>query len=167
MKNIWKRMSLEKNPYYTTAFAVARVPRETCRKRTVEKIIGQTRRIVNNEAQEILVGGKAVDEADLNWAFEILLNSETRMMEELIHHATERPPLEKIRKKLGEVDRMLEGEVDGEEQNPMPCVEGLGREALRAFVAEERAENTAFGAAELEETPPFGHFENGSGDGKN
>ena len=66
--NVWRRGSLNKNPYARTAFRLARVPRETTRHRVMVQLIGRTKRIVSLDPKAHSIGGKPVTEAEINSA---------------------------------------------------------------------------------------------------
>ena len=96
--NVWRRSSLSKNPYRRTAFRVARVPREVVRHRTIVELIGRTKRIVHTMPQEHTIDGKPVTLMEVNAAEQILLDPKQRILEELLEHTVEKPPLKQIQK---------------------------------------------------------------------
>ena len=156
--NIWRRYSLERNPYLRNAFRVARVPRELVSHPKLVKLMSQTRRIADVGGHSI--AGQPVSPADVNAAVSLLLDPRQRIAEELLEHATEKPPLEAIRK-LGSKSRELLSITE-----PVPLTQmnpDVLRDWARAIAAEFLAQNPgpdpSFGALELDLPPPFGWFE--------
>jgi hypothetical protein len=85
--NPWRRGPLTVNPYYRTAFAVTRVPREVVQRKTVVGVIGQTRKVVRTDPRAHELVGGPVTEPELNAAEQILLDPHRRVIEELLTHA--------------------------------------------------------------------------------
>src|SRR5438552_697743 len=110
--NLWLCGSVLTNPYYRTPFRVARVPREVVRHRTVVELIGRTRQLVNSGASAYTINGQAVRNTEINGAEQILLDPIQRVLAELLEHATEKPPLETVRKLAREVARTMEPEAE-------------------------------------------------------
>ena len=155
--NIWRRTSLTENPYYRTAFRLARVPREVVRHKLIVQIIGQTRRTVCADPQAHVVAGEPVTEAMINAAEAILLDPQKRIAEELLEHAAEKPALEPVRKLLAEVDAALAG--DEADTLPVVNLDALRpwtTSLVRQFLSTQSVPDPSFGARELELIPPFG-----------
>src|SRR4051812_33324190 len=95
--NVWRRGSPTVNPYDRTAFAVARVPREVTRHRTLVQLLGKARQVVRADPQAHVLPGGPVTESEINAAEQILFAPQKRIVEELLTHATEVPPLERVR----------------------------------------------------------------------
>lgn len=158
--SIWRRGSLEENPYVRTAFRVARVPREVVRHRSVAELVAQTRRLVSADPKGHLIRGEPVTEAELNAAEQVLLDPARRVQEELLHHAEERLPLKRLRDLARELDAALADPDEG----PLPV---RSYEALRPWSASLVADwlatlprpDPSLGALELELLPPFGPLE--------
>src|SRR6266542_4006140 len=111
--NVWHRGSLTENPYYRTAFRVGRVPRDVVRHRTVVQLLGQTRRIVAADPQAHTVRGEPVTDAMLNAAEQVLLDAKQRIVEELLEHAAEEPPLDRVRQLARQAAAALAADDDG------------------------------------------------------
>jgi hypothetical protein len=153
--SVWRRGPVTTNPYHRTAFAVARVPREVVRHKTVVALLGQARQVVRADPQAHVLPGGPVSEPEINAAERVLLDAPRRLAEELLVHAAEAPPLEAVRRLLAEVTEALAGDDE-----PAPG----GREGLRCllgplvveFLAAAPPSEPSFGALETESIPPFG-----------
>lgn len=155
--NIWRRGSLLENPYVRNAFRVARVPREVVRHRTIVQLIGQTERIVNTDPTAHTIRGKPVSNAQINVAAQILLDPKQRILEEMLVHATETPPLERIRRLAADAAAAMAANDTG--RLPVTNLEGLepwAREMVRQFLDNIPGPDPSFGALELDLVPPFG-----------
>ena len=155
--NIWRRAALNKNPYYRTAFRLARVPRETVQHATMVRLLGQTRKVVDADPQAHRISGEAVTRTDINAAEQILLDPKQRIAEELLHHATELPPLQAVRKLNAEVAACLEADASPVLRPGNP--EGLAALAqilVQRYLSTVPEPTPSFGALELELVPPFG-----------
>ncbi len=155
--NIWRRGSLSKNPYYRTAFCVARVSCETTRHRTIVQLIGQTRRIVNTNLQAHMIKAEPVSDAEINTAEQILLDPKQRIVEELLQHTTEKPPLARIHRLVKKVTESMTSE--NIEQLPVTNFGGLqtwARSLVHQFINGKSDTKSSFGAFELNVAPPFG-----------
>lgn|GEM_PF-2052850 len=158
--NIWRRGgSVMQNPYERTAFRIARVPAETVRYKTIVQLIGQTRRVVRAGAGVHAVKGRPVTDAELNAAEKVLLDAETRIAEELLHHRAEPPParaldslLRKVRNPAGE------GMETGETEAPS-WLKSWVEEAARRVPDAPSSPCPFFGPDELTLVPPFGDGE--------
>ncbi len=155
--NIWRRESLSKNPYWRTAFLVTRVPREEVRRRAVVHTIGDTRRIVGADPLAHVIDDKPVTIEEINTAERILLDPRLRILEELIEHTAEVPPLEEVRQLAREADAALSAQAT--EPLPVSNLEDLRAWAevlVRDFLQSVPGPDPAFGALELGLVPPFG-----------
>jgi hypothetical protein len=158
--NVWRRGSLLRNPYLRNAFRVARVPRESTNHRTIVQLIGQTRRAISTDPAAHRIAGTPVTLADLNAASDILLNGRERMSEELLHHATEKVPLDRLRALADRAARSLAGEASAP-----PSLAELGvmrpwlATLVRRFLDQAPRLDPAFGAQELDLVSPLGDLE--------
>ncbi len=156
--NIWRRGSLSRNPYRRTAFRVARVPREVVRHRTIVELIGRTKRIVNTKPQEHTIDGKSVTLTEVNMAEQILLDPKQRILEELLEHSLEKPPLARVRKLAQEA--ALAMEIETVEQLPVTNLIALqvwASDLVQKFLGDAPDPDPSFGALELDIIPPFGN----------
>lgn len=158
--NVWRRGPLLENPYYRTAFRVARVRPEDVQHRALVKMIGSTRRLVAADPQAHTIQGRPVTEADINVAEGILLDARQRIVEELLEHPTEQLPLDGVRRLMQDIIVALAGQESG----PLPVVNWnglfpLADVLLRQFLAEKAV--PVLGALELEVVPPYGRAEEG------
>ncbi|MGE0129089.1 MAG: hypothetical protein AB7U82_13505 [Blastocatellales bacterium] len=161
MMNIWRRGLLTQNPYYRTPFRIARVPREITRHRTIVKLIGDTRQLVNRDPQSHRINGSPVTDAEINAAEPALTDPKRRIIEELLEHAAEEPPLGPVRKLAQEVAEAMA--VDSPERpsetwmvNDLGALQGLATSLIRQFLEQAPQHSPSFGALELEIVPPFG-----------
>jgi hypothetical protein len=158
--NIWRRGPLTQNPYLRTAFRVARVPREITRRRTLVRLVNQTRHVVSIDPQAHTIRGAPVTMTKLNAAEQILLDPPQRILEELLEHAAEAPPLEQVRKLAAEATRALA--EDGLTSAPVTNLRGLqlwAHSLAQQFLESVPGPDPSFGALELDIVPPFGHLE--------
>lgn len=157
VSNLWLRGSLV-NPYYRTAFRVARVPREVVRHRTLVQLVSQTRQLVETDPKAHSIGGLPVTSSEVNTAQQTLMDPQARILEELLEHATEKLPLEAIRKLAQEVAQAMDAE--GALSNPdIKPLELLAPTLIREFLTAVPGTGPSFGAVELETPPPFGQEE--------
>lgn len=154
--NLWRRGSLTRNPYHRTAFAVAQVPREVVRHSILVKLLGQTRRIVNADPQAHTIQGEPVTGAEINAAEQILLDPRQRIVEELLVHATEKPPLEQVRQLAREVAEAMSVGSEAVPVTNIAAFEGLAQYLVARFLAGAPSAELSFGALELDLVPPFG-----------
>jgi hypothetical protein len=155
--NIWRRGSLLENPYTRNAFRITRVPREVVRHRTIVQLIGQTKRIVNTDPSAHTVKEKPVMIAQVNVAEQILLDPKQRILEELLTHATEMPPLERVRRLAADAAAVMA--VSDTERLPVTnlgCLEPWALAMARQFLDSIPGPDPSFGALELDFVPPFG-----------
>jgi hypothetical protein len=156
--NPWMRGSILVNPYYRTAFKVARLPREVIRHRTVVRIIGQTRQIVETGGH--LVQSRPVSASEVNAAEQILLDPVSRVLEELLEHAAEKPPVELLRKLLKEaVDALAPNPEAPFDIKNVRSLDAWLPSLLAEFLEENPGPSASFGALELDIAPPFGREE--------
>ncbi len=155
--NVWRRGSLTENPYYRTAFRVGRVPRDVVRHRTVVQLLGQTRRIVAADPQAHTVHSEPVTDAMLNAAEQVLLDPKQRIVEELLEHAPEEPPLERVRQLAQQAAALLAADDDGP---PVPgnleVLRPWAGALVEQFLEAVPGPDPSFGALELDLVPPFG-----------
>lgn len=160
--NIWRRGPLNRNPYYRTAFRVAGVSRETVRHRTIVQRISQTRRVVRTDPQQHTVNNEPVTDAEINAAEQILLDPKKRILEELIHHAAEKPPIDRLRRLAQEVAKLMGGGEEGESAFTNPeWLRCWAQSLVQQFLDEAPGPDPSLGAPELEIVPPVGHPEGG------
>jgi hypothetical protein len=157
--SIWLRGSLLVNPYYRTAFRVARVPREVTRHRTVVQLIGQTRQLVNADPSAHSIGGDPVRASEINAAEQVLLDPVRRILEELLEHAAEKPPLERARQLLREAAGAMEAPA-GPAAGPLnwKALGLLGPALIDELLRTVPGPGPSFGALELDTPPPFGRL---------
>jgi hypothetical protein len=158
--NIWRRGTLEQNPYTRNKFRVARVPREVVRHATIVTIIGQTRQIVNHDPAAHAIRGTPVTTAEILVAEQVLLDPRQRILEELLHHATERLPLERV----GELRDEAAGLLSAGDPGPSPvtrpaALRVLAAEMARLCCQSDPSPPASLGSLELEVPPPFGREE--------
>ena len=159
MVNVWRRGSLTRNPYLRTAFRVARVPRETVKHKTIVALIGNTQQVVSADKQAHKILGEPVTEAQVNAAEQILLDAGQRILEELLEHATERPPLETVRKLARKAAEAMAVEQGSSLASPVTNLSGLeswDQAVVREFLERSPGPDPSFGALELDVVPPFG-----------
>lgn len=158
MTNPWRPRPVTQNPYYRTAFRVARVRRDMVDRVTIAQRIGQTRNLVQ-DPQAHTICGISVKPSEIHAAEKVLLSPDSRVLEELLEHAPEEPPLEEVRELADQVrrsapvsdDPLVVTNLDG----LLPWVKQL---ALKQ-VEESPPLDPWLGAAELSLTPPFGQIE--------
>jgi hypothetical protein len=158
--SIWSRESLDENPYYYTAFRIARVSRETTRHKVIVKRVGSTRRIIDRDPDQHQIQGKAVTEADVNVAEQVLVDAHRRIEEELIEHAAEELPLKQLHALSQRAAQAMA--VNEQIQLPVTNLEALRPWAARVveqFLDGQPASSALFGALELDIVPPFGREE--------
>jgi hypothetical protein len=158
--SIWRRAPLTQNPYKRTAFRVARVACEITRRRNIVALIGQTRRLIATDPASHVIDGQPVLMTELGLAEQILLDPQKRIAEELLEHAAEKLPFERITELIAEADEMLA--EPGSENPPLTNLEGLKpwvKQLVLQFVALSRESEFPLGALELDIVPPFGSGE--------
>lgn len=158
MTNPWRPRPVTENTYYRTAFRVARVRRDMVERATIAQRIGQTRNLVQ-DPQAHTISGIPVNQSEINEAEKVLLSPGLRVLEELLEHAPEEPPLEEV-KKLA--DQVRQSAPVNEDPLTVANLEGLlpwVRELAMRQVEHSPPLDPLFGAAELGLTPPFGRPE--------
>ena len=153
--NIWRKGPIQQNPYYRTVFRISRVPREETRHQHLVKAIGKTRRIVQTAPERHPINGKTVSDAELNAAEKILLNPQERIAEELLHHAAETLPMERIKHLSDEVARAMDGEAPLEIED-FSWLNNWVAHLCERFLCEHPLTGISFGPLELHVAPPFG-----------
>ena len=154
--NPWRRGPLTRNPYHRTPFRVARVPREITRRRTMLQLINQTENLLGKGHD---IDNEPVSQAELNAMTQILLDARQRIVAELLEHATEKPPLERVRKLAREVAMAMTPEP---EVAPLPItnlrvLDLWAQHLAHQFLDQMPMPDPSFGATELMLVPPFGH----------
>jgi hypothetical protein len=155
--NIWRRGALTQNPYYRTPFRIARAPREVTRHATIVKLIGETRKLMNRDPLAHQINSVPVTSAEVNAAEPALTDPKRRIIEELLEHAAEEPPLSQVRKLAKEVAEAMA--VDPSEKltiNDLSALQGLAQSLIRQFLEQAPQPSPSFGVLELEIVPPFG-----------
>ena len=153
--NPWRRGPLTRNPYIRTAFRVARVPREITRRRTLLQIISQTENLLG---KGYYIEDEPVSQAELNVMTQILLDARQRIVAELLEHATEKPPLDRVRKLAREVAIAMtpEDEAGPIEITNLRVLDLWEQHLVQQFLEQAPALDPSFGATELRLVPPFG-----------
>ena len=157
MMNIWQRGTPTTNPYCRTAFRVARVPTDVVRHRTLVQTIAQTRRIVNTDPRAHSIEGVSVSLAELNAAEKVLLDPRSRIVEELLEHATEPEPLGPVRVLAAKVAAAL-----SPGSRELPAVTNLrgllpwAQALVNQFLEENPGPDPALGDSEPTLLTPFG-----------
>jgi hypothetical protein len=163
--NIWRREGrpVDENPYPWNAFQVARLPRRIAMRKQVVQIITSTRRIIQTDPDRHQIEGNPVTEADLNTAEAILLNPERRILEELLEHPEEQPPLAHLQALAQEVEDSLDAggplTPDPAKFTQPPCrniLQEWTRQLLCQALQDLDQPDPSFGALETALVPPFG-----------
>lgn len=163
--NIWRRAGrpVDENPYPRNAFQVARLPKRITTRKQVVQVITSTRRIIQTDPGRHLIEDSPVTEADLNTAEAILLDPTRRILEELLEHTEEQPPLAHLQTLMQEVERSLEPqgplEIDPAYLTRPKLQEiliGWANQLLSQALEKEVQPDPSFGALETSLVPPFG-----------
>lgn len=158
--NLWRRGPLSQNPYLRNAFRVTRVPRESTNRRTIVQLSGQTRRIISTNPTAHQIAGTPVTLADFNAASQVLQDARARIAEELLHHAAEKAPLDRVRALAQRAARTLAGDAQGFwSPTDLALLRPWLAALVRRFLDETPAIDPAFGAQELDLVSPLGHPE--------
>ena len=158
--NTWRRGSLTENPYVRTGFRITRVPREVSKHRNVVHLIGYTKNIVTTDASAHQIAGKPVSIAEIHAAEQILLDPKQRIAEELLEHATEKLPVDRIRRLLKEVIEAMAVEQPAHlPVKDLSVLRGLAAQIIDDYLAAMPGSSPLFGALELCLVPPFGKGE--------
>jgi hypothetical protein len=101
-----------------------------------------------------------VNAADLNVAEQILLDPRDRFAEELLEHASERLPLERLKKLLAEAAAVMATEAEPQvaRSTNLSSLEPLGAAVVREFLDNNPSPDPSFGALETRLFPPFGNI---------
>jgi hypothetical protein len=163
--NIWRREGspIVENPYPWNAFQVARLPRWITARKQVVQVITSTRRIIQTDPERHQIEGSPVTAADLNTAEAILLDPARRILEELLEHAEEQPPLAHLQALAQEIESSLEPEGTLE-YDPTYLTQPRCRDILIGWtmqlmcqaLEEDDLPDPSFGALETSLVPPFG-----------
>jgi len=159
ISNPWRQGSLLKNPYYRTAFRMARVPREIVRYRTLVQMITQTKNVVGRDPLAHTIKSEPVSETDVNAAEQILLNPAARMAEELLHHATETTPFDPLRACLRTAAALLQPDNQAPAWVNYRWLELWAGGIIEDGLAQLPVPPVSLGARELALIPPFGNRE--------
>lgn len=152
----WKRYRVTRNPYYRTAFRVARLPREITRHRTVSTMISQTRQVIKTDPQAHTIQGQPVQEFELTEAEKILMDARTRILEELIEHPAERLPLNHLKSLEAEIMASIQPVHElAEMPVRLDFLKQWLPELIEQILKEAGSPDPLFGALELELAPPF------------
>lgn len=163
--NIWRREGrpVDENPYPSNAFQMARLPRRITVRKQVVQVITSTRRIIQTDPDRHQIEGRPVTLADLNTAEAILLDPERRILEELLEHVEEKPPLEHLQALAQEVESSLNRQeplvMDPEylsRPGSREILQRWARQLLRQALEAEIQPDPSFGALETALVPPFG-----------
>ncbi len=155
--NPWRRGPVTVNPYRQNAFRIARVTREMVQQRTLVQRVTETRNIIRTDAMAHTVGGEPVTHEQLNTAERTLLTPEERILEELLQHRAERPPVSHIRKLLTQLTESSDDQAsssDGVRNHRL--FELLMNHLVLRFLDTVESPDPSFGAMELSIDPPFG-----------
>ncbi|MGB3975441.1 MAG: hypothetical protein WBM02_10395 [bacterium] len=157
MMDIWNRGPLTENPYYRTAFRVARVPPEETRHRVMVSLINQTRKVVRENPCGHMIGMDPVTEPEINAAEKILVDPKQRILEEMLVHKTERLRLDQLKKLLKDIDEIVSNEC--RQPSRLSNVDGLQfilNDLIKLYLSVSPVPDPSFGALEMDLIPPFG-----------
>lgn len=110
MRNIWWNPSkgpVTDNPYYQTAFQILGLDPDVTSLDQISQVVEQRRQIVRTMPGVLKIGGRDLTQADITAARQVLLDANSRVLEELLTHASEPFPgdeLERIGERLIEPD---------------------------------------------------------------
>lgn len=165
MKNIWKKGPLTTNPYYETAFQALGITRDVTARSEIAQKIEERRQAVAHVPGYYRLGKRALTQADVAKASQILLNPTERILEELLEHQPETPQTEALERFKSRLPPMP---PDWPESPPPPqhlrflllAVQEYAREYLDSLPP---VEVPAF-PVDLRPIPPFGWLEEEPGD---
>ena len=155
--SIWRRGPLDKNPYYRTAFRVARVPRDTLDRAMIVELVSQTRQLAEFSPEAVAIQGQPVSENELNQAEITLLDPKRRILEELLEHPVKllgsdlHAPLNQDAKRLMAVEEASHLAPT----NSQVFVSWILEECFPAGCSSSST-GCSFGGAELNLPPPWG-----------
>ena len=154
--NPWRRGPITVNPYWRTAFRIARATRAIVQQRTLVQRITETRNIIRTDPTAHTVNGEPVTHEQLNAAEKTLLTPEERILEELLHHRAEQPPVEHVRKLLAQWSESSDDQPSSADavysRKPL---ELIMNHLVSRFLNTADAPDPSFGAMELMLQPPF------------
>lgn len=154
--SVWRRGSLTENPYVRNAFRVARLEREVVRRLSVAQRIGEARDVVEREAQAHAIAGKPVTQEEINKAESILHSPERRILEELLVHATEAPPVKHIHRLAGNCAAEMTPGQTRQHATDLSFLLVVVPEFMKRYLGGVKPAEPGFGALELDLAPPFG-----------
>lgn len=153
---LWHRSSVRRNPYYETAFRLARVPSDVTDPTLVAEIISQTRQLMEADPAAHHVLGKPVRASEVNQAELILLDSVKRALEELIEPADRPQDPDTLSELQREAAELLEPEPGAVRlTNPALFASWFGQVWAEARLSESVSDG-ALGVSELEIIAPWG-----------
>jgi hypothetical protein len=153
---LWRRKSMRRNPYYETAFRLARVPGDMTDPALVVETISQTRELMEADPAAHKVMGDAVKASDVNQAELILLDPVKRSLEELIEPAILSDNPDAVSELQREAAALLEPEAGmARLTNPALFARWFGQVWAEARLAESVSEG-GLGVSELEIAAPWG-----------
>jgi hypothetical protein len=155
--NVWRRGSVTENPYTRTPFRVAIMTKEVTRRATIVQYIEGARAVVNADPEAHKVGGKAVTLEEINQAEAILLSPEKRILEDLLSHAPEVLPLERVRQLAKKVEEAIVLDTQAAGASPdRETLETLLHDLITRYLDSTNPAEPWFGALETAPVPPFG-----------
>lgn len=155
---IWRHGNITNNPYQRTAFRVTRVPREVTRRRTIAHLIMQTKRMVKADPRSHIVEGKPVTLAEINKAEAVVLDVRKRILEEMMAHGREIPPLQRLEELTRKALDMIQYERKAESKDLVnhKALRVVLQDLIQLYLNDVQAPEPCFGALELTLFPPFG-----------
>jgi len=158
---IWRQGSITDNPYQRTAFRVTRLPREATRRRTIAHLVAQTKRMVEADPRSHIVDGKPVTLAEINQAEAVVLDVRERIVEEMVAHGREIPPIHRLEELARKTLDMIrsEGSAGAKGLVNRKALGVVFQELIQLYLNDVQAPESCFGALELKLHPPFGPFE--------
>jgi hypothetical protein len=90
-ENLWRRRPLSENPYDWTAFQIVGISPDVVGRRAINAAVANARKVLQALPGQRRIAGKAVDQADLTAASQILTDPGKRILEELLEHHPEEP----------------------------------------------------------------------------
>ena len=158
--NIWKKGPLTTNPYYETAFQALGITRDVTARAEIEQKVGERRQAVAHVPGYYRLGKRALTQADVAKARQTLLDPTQRILEELLEHQPESPPIEALERFKS---RLPKPPPDWPETPPPPQHLQFLLLAVREYAREyldnlPPVEVPAF-PVDLRPIPPFGWLE--------
>jgi hypothetical protein len=90
-ENLWRRRPLTENPYDWTAFQIVDLSPDVVGRRAINATVANARKVLQALPGQRRIAGKAIDQADLTAASQILTDPNKRLIEELLEHHPEEP----------------------------------------------------------------------------